>query len=151
MGRFEGVVVFVPLTAPGDFISCDIVEFKKTFATARLVEIKTAGPSRRQAPCPYYGKCGGCNWQHISYEEQLEQKNQMIQHLVAKKWPAARIEPTHQNTNEWRYRRRVQVHAENGKVGFLARGTHDIVDLEDCLIAQENVTAKFKEIRAGSG
>lgn len=150
MGRFEGMVVFVPLTAPGDLVTAELVEVKKNFATATLIQIEEPGPSRREAPCEYYGKCGGCNWQHVTYEEQLNQKNQMISHLISKKWPKAIRHPIMASENEWRYRRRVQVHAEKNVAGFLKRASHDIVDIKDCLITEERVTSKFESLKSGN-
>jgi 23S rRNA (uracil1939-C5)-methyltransferase len=148
VGRFEGMVVFVPLSAPGDTVLAELTEVKKNFAAANLIEVKSPGPTRRLAPCPYYGKCGGCSWQHVEYAEQLNQKNQMVAHLVSKKWPEAQIDPVVSSANEWRYRRRVQIHAESGRAGFLKRASHEIVDIEDCLITEEKVAAKLPEIKA---
>lgn len=150
VGRFEGIVIFVPLTAPGDKVRARITEVKKSFARAELDDILVRGPSRRKAPCPYYGECGGCNWQHVEYTEQLRQKQNAVHHLIGRNHPDAVLEPVRPSPSEWRYRRRVQLHTENGKAGFLKRGSHQIVDIKDCIITQEMVTARFEPLRLSS-
>ncbi|HEX4922607.1 MAG TPA: class I SAM-dependent RNA methyltransferase, partial [Bdellovibrionales bacterium] len=147
VGRHEGIVVFVPFTAPGDTVRARITEIKKNFARAELDDIIVRGPSRRKAPCPYYGDCGGCNWQHVEYAEQLRQKEAAVRHLIGRNHPEALIEPIIASPSEWRYRRRVQLHTEAGKAGFLKRASHQIIDIKDCIITQEMVTARFDGLR----
>jgi 23S rRNA (uracil1939-C5)-methyltransferase len=71
VGRIEGKVVFVPFTIEGEIVAARIVHEKKQFAEAEVIEIKQPSPYRVNAPCPYFGRCGGCAYQHIDYEHQL--------------------------------------------------------------------------------
>src|SRR5207244_7920744 len=71
VGRERGKAVFVPYTIDGEIVSAEIVREKKQFAEAELVEVKERSSDRVEPQCPYFGRCGGCAYQHISYEHQL--------------------------------------------------------------------------------
>ncbi len=71
VGREQGKAVFVPYTIEGELVSAEIMREKKQFAEAELVEVRESSPERVTPQCPYFGRCGGCAYQHISYEHQL--------------------------------------------------------------------------------
>ena len=71
IGRVDGFVVFVRGGVPGDRIKARIYKKKKDYAEAGLVEIISPSSNREDAPCPYFGYCGGCQWQNVAYEKQL--------------------------------------------------------------------------------
>jgi 23S rRNA (uracil1939-C5)-methyltransferase len=145
VGRFDGVVVFVPDTAPGDFVRARVTVKKSNLWEAELVEILKPSPYRRNPPCPVAGVCGGCAWQHVEYAEQLKQKQEIVEFALKQK-----VEPVIPSPNELRYRNRVQVHIENGKLGFFAKRSNDLVAITDCLITEEAVTAQFsRAIKSG--
>src|SRR5688572_25366771 len=75
VGRLDEFVVFVPFVALGEEVEVELTEVKKNFARARLVRVIKPSPDRVDAPCPYFGACGGCQYQHIAYERQLELKH----------------------------------------------------------------------------
>jgi 23S rRNA (uracil1939-C5)-methyltransferase len=79
-GRYQGKIVFVPYTIPGETIQAEILQEKARWARARLVEILDPSPDRVQPPCPYFGpgQCGGCQWQHIDYQRQLSLKQEIV-------------------------------------------------------------------------
>ncbi|MEM9176366.1 MAG: class I SAM-dependent RNA methyltransferase [Myxococcota bacterium] len=74
----DGRVVFVAGGVPGDRVVLDVVEEKKRFAKARIAEVLQAGPGRVEARCPHFGTCGGCLWQHVAYDVQLEAKRRVV-------------------------------------------------------------------------
>ena len=78
LGRIEGVVVFVPFGVDGDEVRIEITEVKKNYCRARIEEILVPSPARIEAKCPYFTICGGCQYQHISYEHQLELKEKQV-------------------------------------------------------------------------
>ena len=78
VSRFDGFVIFVKGAIPGDRILARIVKKKKDYANADLLEIIDPSLDRVQAPCPYSGFCGGCQWQHLKYERQLEYKKEQV-------------------------------------------------------------------------
>ena len=71
VAREQGKAVFVPYTIEGELVSAEIVREKKQFAEAELVEVKERSPNRVAPVCPYFGRCGGCAYQHIDYQHQL--------------------------------------------------------------------------------
>ncbi|MBQ9473126.1 MAG: 23S rRNA (uracil(1939)-C(5))-methyltransferase RlmD [Bacteroidales bacterium] len=78
VARIDGMVVFVPYAAPGDVVDLRIVRKKKSFAEGRIIELKQASPLRVEPPCPHFGICGGCRWQHLDYKAQLDAKQQQV-------------------------------------------------------------------------
>src|SRR5271154_6719283 len=79
VGRIYGLAVFVPFTLPGEEVEVQITQKKKNFAKAKLQTIVQTSPDRVTPPCPYFGKCGGCQLQHASYPLQLELKKRFIE------------------------------------------------------------------------
>lgn len=79
-GRYQGKIIFVPYTIPGETVRAEIFQEKARWARARLVEILEPSPDRIQPPCPYFGpgECGGCQWQHINYQRQLTLKREIV-------------------------------------------------------------------------
>jgi 23S rRNA (uracil1939-C5)-methyltransferase len=138
IGRHQGKAVFVPLVAPGDVVDCRIVKSKKRFAEAELIEVVVPSPVRRKPPCPYFGTCGGCQWQHLPYSEQLLWKGQNFsdQLVRCKVVKENSIKPIVAAQNEWHYRNRVQlkVHSSDDgiAIGFYRHGSHNVVDIDHC-------------------
>ncbi len=71
VGRTEGKAVFVPYTLPGEMIRCQVTRDKKKYSEAELVEVLEPSPQRQVPVCPVFTECGGCQWQHLSYPQQL--------------------------------------------------------------------------------
>ncbi|QDK39495.1 class I SAM-dependent RNA methyltransferase [Bdellovibrio sp. NC01] len=150
IARHDGLVIFVPQAAPEDELLVEFTNKKKNFAEAKIVEILKPGPSRRTPPCPVANVCGGCNWQHITEEEQRRQKESLVLETIKKFNPTLEFEylPLKESPRVFRYRNRIQPKYHNGKFGFFARNSHDIVEITDCPITEEVLTAKFPEARA---
>ncbi len=83
LSRLDGYVLFVPGAVPGDKVLARVVRKKKKFAEARLVKVLEASPLRTDPICQYFGSCGGCKWQHVSYEAQLDAKRQSVHEALA--------------------------------------------------------------------
>src|SRR5512138_1119004 len=82
VARHGEFVVFVPFVIPGETAEVEIIEVKKRFARARLMAVEQASPLRAEPRCPYFGQCGGCQYQHIAYPAQLEFKRKQIADLL---------------------------------------------------------------------
>jgi len=83
IARLDGLVIFVKGAIPGDRVSALIYRKKKAFAEARIQELLAPSPDRIQAPCPYFGICGGCQWQHVRYERQIEYKRGHVEEALS--------------------------------------------------------------------
>jgi 23S rRNA (uracil1939-C5)-methyltransferase len=142
VARHEGLVVFVADTAPDEDVEIELTKVKKNFAEARLISVVRASPARVKPPCPVAGICGGCSWQHVSYDEQLIQKRDLVREAFRKfssfdVTAENAVLPTLRSPKEFRYRNRIQLHQVGAKVGFFKRNSHDIVDINDCPITEE--------------
>jgi 23S rRNA (uracil1939-C5)-methyltransferase len=152
VARFESAVIFIEKAAPNELIQIKISLVKKNYAEATLLKIIKPSPSRVTPPCIYYEECGGCSWQHLNYAEQLLQKRILVQDSLTRMsgftdFTVAACLPS---PKEFRYRNRVQVHIENGELGFFKKNTHQIVNIDDCLITDERITAKFADLKKKS-
>jgi 23S rRNA (uracil1939-C5)-methyltransferase len=140
VGRLDGKAVFVPLTAPGDQIRCRIVQDRKRYAEAEMIELLAAAPQRRPPPCPVFGDCGGCQWQHLPYTEQCNWKERLFAETLQRqaKIEASGLRPLVPAPDEWGYRSRVQFKCRQTEAGFVMgfyrRGTHYVVDVASCPI-----------------
>ncbi|MBC7372114.1 MAG: class I SAM-dependent RNA methyltransferase [Bdellovibrionaceae bacterium] len=149
IARHDGLVIFVPDSAPGDELLIKIRTKKKNFAEADIVSILTPGPSRRTPPCPIADRCGGCNWQHLTETEQQHQKQMLVQETLAKFLPGMELPflPFQASPRSLRYRNRIQPKYFQGKFGFFARRSHEIVEAKDCPITEEILTSQFAMIK----
>jgi 23S rRNA (uracil1939-C5)-methyltransferase len=150
IARHDGLVIFVPDSAPGDELLVKITNKKKNFAEAQIQEILKPGPARRTPPCPIADRCGGCNWQHLTEAEQKNQKQILVQETLAKFLPGMELPflPFKESPLSLRYRNRIQPKYSQGRFGFFARRSHDIVEAQDCPITEEKLAAEFGPIKA---
>ena len=78
IARIDGMVLFVPFVVPGDIADIKVIKKKKNYAEGRVVEIKHYSEKRAELQCPHFGTCGGCRWQNLQYQFQLEAKQQQV-------------------------------------------------------------------------
>lgn len=158
IGRYGKMVVFVPFTVDGDTVSAKIVAVKKRFATALLKFIHAPSPFRITPRCAAYTRCGACTYQHIAYDHQLVLKNGQVRDTLERigRFDTIPIEDTIPSPQAYGYRGKADFHVapEAGKkqaIGFVARATNSIVDLERCEIVHETINeALFLMRRDGS-
>lgn len=139
----DGRAVFVSCCYPGETVRARIVQDKKDFARAEMLEILHASEHRIDAFCPYFRRCGGCQWQDLDYDYQCELKKGLFQETFRRAGLADNIPSIifHESPQIQEFRHRFQFHAKNKEIGFLARNSHDFVAVDDCPIA----TAPIRE------
>ncbi|MDO4945141.1 MAG: 23S rRNA (uracil(1939)-C(5))-methyltransferase RlmD [Ruminococcus sp.] len=142
VGRYNDIAVFVPMTAVGDVIKCQIVKIKNTYCYGIIKEILIPSKHRIQSDCPVYKQCGGCSFRHISYEEECRIKENFVKNSfqrIGKLNP--KFEPIFPCDTQYNYRNKAQypVSEVDGKAvcGFYARRSHRIVEYTDCLLQPE--------------
>src|SRR5690348_974495 len=116
LARLDGRVVFAPFVLPGEKIRAAAEREKPGLVRARTLEVLEAAPQRVEAGCEYFGRCGGCHYQHAPYEYQLGAKRAILEEelrRLAKTMPPEQIEVL--AGEPWGYRNRVQLHIENGR------------------------------------
>jgi 23S rRNA (uracil1939-C5)-methyltransferase len=159
VARHEGLAVFIPLGAPGERLRVRIIERKKSFARGVIEEIIEPSPDRREAPCVYFGRCGGCQLQHLSYPAQLSAKASFVGDALKRigkiDWPRE-IEVS--SSEEFGYRTRAQLKSERVtnpsggsevRVGFHRAGSHSVIDVESCPILTPELNSALSSIRSG--
>jgi len=138
-----GITAFVPYGVPGEEILAEVIENKKTFLRAKLLEVVTESLDREVAPCPYYQNCGGCEIQHIDYRAQVEFKKAMVLGaLRSAKFTSQILDlvPDLIKSEPFNYRRRINLHVDRrGSVGFYQSGSRTIVPIKECLIASKEL------------
>jgi len=156
VGRLaDGRVTFVHRTAPGDVVQIELTERRERWTRGRLLRVLEPSPERREAPCPYYARCGGCTLEHMAYDAQVGAKARIVADALTRiggltvETPEVVPSPT-----EFRYRNRVSFalrRAEHGRVlaGFHALGEPDeIVDMDGaCLLPEEPIARVWDALR----
>ena len=144
--RLDGAVVFVPRTIRGEEIDLRITKVMKTCAAGEVVKVKKPSPERTKPECPHFGTCGGCDFQHMSYGEELWAKRQRVQDALTRLGGAElRVEEILGAKNPTHYRNKSQYPVgANGAIGFFQARSHQVVPIDRCLIQSEvsDVTAK---------
>lgn len=161
-----GWVVMVPFTLPGERVRARVFRNHKNFSEADLVEVLSPSPHRVAAPCPLFGRCGGCQYQHLAYAEQLAWKQrqvaELLQHMAGIAFPVA---PVIASPRDYGYRSKITPHFNPPRrhpeaaaspaqprempIGFLRQGTRfDLLDVPQCIIATEAINARLTEVRA---
>jgi 23S rRNA (uracil1939-C5)-methyltransferase len=149
VGRESGKAVFVPYTIDGELVSAKVVREKKQFAEGELVDVRESSPDRIQPPCPYFGRCGGCAYQHISYEHQLAIKWRQTRDVLQRigKLKEVPMRPIITSPEQYGYRNRITVHAQNGVIGFFRRDSNGLIDIEHCPISRHEVNRALTDLR----
>lgn len=138
LARDEGKAVFTPLVLPGETARVQIVEDRERrgYARAELVELQTRSPERSTPPCPHFGPCGGCDYQHATYEAQLKIKQHVLRETLERGGVRTPDEIEVVAGEPWQYRNRIRVAFDaNGDPGYRGRRSHGIVPIRECPIA----------------
>ena len=124
MGHLRGKVAFVPFAAPGDRVEVQVVREKRRHLETRLLRVLDPSPLRREPHCRHFGVCGGCQWQHLPYPEQLEAKARSFRGFLRSRLGSAAEEtfrPPIAAPSEWGYRNRGGTQGESGGRPCVAR------------------------------
>ncbi len=160
-------VVMVPFCLPGERVRARVFRNHKNFSEADLVAVLTPSPERVEPPCPLFGRCGGCQYQHLNYTGQLawkrRQVEELLKHMAGVEFS---VSPVIGSPREFGYRSKITPHfaaprrgaepdadaatvAAEMPIGFLRQGTRfDIIDVPQCPIATEAINARLPEVRA---
>lgn len=146
VGRAEdGRVAFIPGALPGETVEVSAIKNAERFMECRLDQIIAPSPDRISPPCPYFGKCGGCKAQHVSYEAALALKRQIVEQNVRRigGLSEAEIRMTLGSESPWRYRNKAEFAVSTNRatgepfIGQSEAGSHRIIGMDDCLIQHE--------------
>jgi tRNA/tmRNA/rRNA uracil-C5-methylase (TrmA/RlmC/RlmD family) len=151
----DGWVVFVPFALPGEKVRATVWRNEANCSHADLVEILEPSPDRIEPHCPHFATCGGCQYQHLPYEKQLEWKTRQVRELLSHMVGIeAEVNPTIPSPKQWGYRSKITPHFQRPKpgedfpIGFLEfnRRTR-LVDVYNCPIAMDEINEALQPIR----
>lgn len=145
IGYFNDKIIFVPKTIPGEVCEVEIRKEKKTFQEGCLLEVLKSSEKRVKPKCPYYSLCGGCDLEHISYEESVSWKKNMLEELFSRNhlWEQEIfVYPTEQ---PWNYRNKISLKVQNGRFGYYVLETHSFVEILECQIAKKAINDVLKD------
>ena len=150
VARENGKAVFIPFTIERELVSAKITREKKQFAEAEVVDLRQRSRYRVDPPCPYFGRCGGCAYQHIDYAHQLEIKTRQVCDVLKRigKLDDVPMRPIIPSPLPYAYRNRVTVHSAHGVIGYFQRDSNRLIDVEHCSIAMEEVNRELADLRS---
>lgn len=156
VARLGDFVLFVPFAALDEEVEVEITQVKKRFARARLLRVLKTSPHRVQPLCPYFGDCGGCQYQHISYPKQLQIKHKQIVDLFQRVGGVSGgvIDPVVPCPQPYGYRNRVMIRSQWDKfkqglnIGFIRADNRLVIDIEECKISEPAINQQIKHVRA---
>lgn len=156
VARLDDFVVFLPFTAPGELVEAELTEVKKRFARGRLLRVIEKAPERVEPLCPYFGQCGGCQYQHLGYQTQLQLKRKQVCDLFQRigGLDPHLVSPVIPCPEPYGYRNRIMVRTQWDKprqclnLGFLRADNRLVVDIEECKIAEPAINQQLKHVRA---
>ncbi|MDD5932581.1 MAG: TRAM domain-containing protein, partial [Oscillospiraceae bacterium] len=146
--RLDGAVVFVPGTVRGEEIDLRVTKVMKTCAAGEMVRLRKASSERMKPECPHFGQCGGCDFQHMSYTEELWAKRQRVQDALTRLGGAdIQVEEILGAKDPTHYRNKSQYPVgSGGTIGFYKARTHQVVGVDRCLIQSETSDKTAKAV-----
>lgn len=156
VARVNDFVVFVPFVMVGEKVEAEITEVKKNFARARLLRVTKSSADRVQPPCPYFGACGGCQYQHMTYDAQLRVKQKQIADLFQRIGNVLSdvVSPVVPCPQPYGYRNRIMIRSQWNKpeqklnIGFIRWDCGLVEDIEECKIAEPALNEQIRHVRA---
>lgn len=149
LAREDGRVVLVPFVLPGETIGAEVRRSKNDLLRGRATQILTPSAERMPPPCPYFLRCGGCQYQHARYEYQLEQKQAILREVLRR---VGRIEYEGAiemiRADPWQYRNRTQLHVAGGRIGYFEHGSHTLCAIDHCPICSPKLNEAIGRLAA---
>jgi 23S rRNA (uracil1939-C5)-methyltransferase len=141
LSRVEGEVVFTPFVLPGETVEVENSGARRNVQRTRLVRVEHSSPDRVEPACPAFGRCGGCHYQHATYEAQLRLKREILVETLRRvgkiEFDPSRIELV--SAEPYHYRNRAQFHFDRGRFGYLEMNSRRLVPIRECPISSPKI------------
>src|SRR5258706_11343270 len=156
LAHHEGQTVFVPLVLPGELVSIAPAERKKKFVRGRLERVVEAAPERVAAPCPYFGRCGGCHYQHIPYDAQIGYKIEILRETLGRigrvHWDGpigTHASPPfgYRNRTQWKIRTAQEGSPAPSGIGYFEAGSTRLCAVDECAILSPRLGETLAKLR----
>jgi 23S rRNA (uracil1939-C5)-methyltransferase len=148
LSRADGQVTLTPFVLPGERVQVAVEERRPGLLRTRLLEVRNAAPERVRPECPYFGRCGGCHYQHVTYAAQLEAKQAILREVLARVGKISAPERMEMVSGEpWQYRNRSQFHLRGSELGYLEARSHRLCAIDHCPISSPGVNRVIGVLR----
>jgi 23S rRNA (uracil1939-C5)-methyltransferase len=149
VGEVKGRKFLVRYAAPKELVEVDVLRETRIYTEAVVKRVKIEGEGRRVPPCRYYMQCGGCQWQHIEYERQLTTKADILLDTFERigKIKLSSVSGILSSKEEFGYRTRVQFKVREGRLGFFAWKSKDLVPVEECLLVHPRINQLIPSLK----
>ena len=150
LARYDGVEVRVFGGIPGEDVVAEVIKRRREYIAAKVVEVLSPSPHRIAAPCPYFGPCTGCQWQHIDYEYQLQTKRQMVLDALGQAggFDEATVSSTVAAPEQYEYRNHARFTSRrDGTLGFVNRESRRFVTIPKCLLMQPWINEALEQLQ----
>ncbi|MDP2267838.1 MAG: class I SAM-dependent RNA methyltransferase [Deltaproteobacteria bacterium] len=155
VGRVQGMAVFVPFTVTNDEVEVEIISVRKKFAVAEVMRILQPSAFRAAPLCRYFGQCGGCQLQHIVYEQQLAIKEKQVRDIFVRlgNFPSPPVSGIIPSPGRFHYRGKADYHARMGEdgrplsLGFMKGASETVLDIARCEIVEESINRSCQALR----
>lgn len=146
IGYINNKVTFIDKVVPEDIVEVELTKEKKKYNEAKLIKIIKQSPLRIDAKCPYFSKCGGCQFQNITYENTIKYKKEKIVNIFSKHKISIFPEVI-TNISSYNYRNKITLKVNNYKIGFYINKTHNLVEINKCLLANPAINKTIPLIK----
>lgn len=144
---YKGKITFVANALPGEKVTINLIKENKKYNEAIIEKIITKSPKRVESLCPYFGKCGGCEFQNLNYDDTIEYKKEKLSSIMLKYVnlnPEIRVTTLIKNLE---YRNKITLKVINGKYGYYESSSHNLIEINQCLLAEKAINKFLKDIK----
>lgn len=145
VGKLDGKVVFVLKTLPGEVVGVQLEKENSKFSVAKIKTLIQKSLDRQKASCPYFEICGGCDFQHCTYEKEKNLKTQIVLRELQKIGWTGKIE-FEESENRFFYRNKIKLEVFENKLGYFKRGTNEFFEIKTCPIATRKINEAIEKI-----
>ena len=140
VAKIDGKIALIPYALIGETVEIDITEDKGNYFHAKLIKVLKSSPNRKIPPCNKFYECGGCDLQHMSYEEQLKFKQLLVQKTIKKICGLQiNVGSTCPCSTAYAYRNKISTNVNKFKFGFYKENSKELVEVDNCLLTNDSV------------
>jgi len=147
IGYVNGKIVFIENALPDELVECKIINDKKNYYEAKLINIISKSPRRIIPKCKYFDICGGCQLQHLNYDDSTLYKKEKINDLFKRNELFDGNIKFIKNENDFYYRNKIELKVVNGQIGFYQSKSHDLVEIDECLITKSCINNVINDVK----
>lgn len=147
IGYLNDKIIFVPKSVPGDIIEVKITLEKKNYYEGKIVNIIKPSRIRREAKCPYFNICGGCDLMNISISENLDYKLEKVNEILHKNNIDYEVKEIIKSNSEFNYRNKVTLKIVNREIGYYENNSHNLVSIDYCYLCNDAINEIIKDLK----